>query len=107
MVPLELESRTEKDSRMLCKSWGGSLDRLSFWESRPFETSLRGSRLVAWFVTDRVDVSYFAGDGSCVRWVVGDGGGSVCALLKDESPFILDGVDTMISSSSSSSSETV
>ena len=106
MVPLELESRTEKDSRMLCKSWGGSFERLSFCE-RPLETCLRGSRPAALFVIDRLDVSYFDGDAGCDRWSVGDGGGSVCALLKDGAQFVLDGVDMTISSSSSSSSETV
>ena len=106
MVPLELESRTEKDSRMLCRSWGGSLERLSFWERRPFETSLRGSLVDALLEIERDERSYLEGEAGCERWAIGDGGGSVCALLKDESPFILDGVDTMISSSSSSS-ETV
>jgi hypothetical protein len=47
------------------------------------------------------------GDAGCERCAVGDGGGSVCALLNEESPFILDGVEGIISSSSSSSSETV
>jgi hypothetical protein len=29
IVPVEFESRTEKDSRIECRSWGGSFDRLS------------------------------------------------------------------------------
>lgn len=102
MVPFELESSTEKDSRMLWRSCGGSLERLSFWENMPFETSLRGSLLAPGFA-DRDEVSYFAGDAGCERRTVGDGGGSVCALANLEFPFVLEGVESKISSSSSSS----
>lgn len=69
----------------------------------PFETSLRGSLLGAGLVVADRDVSYFAGDAGCERRAVGDGGGSVCALRNDEAPFVFDGVETKISSSSSSS----
>lgn len=67
------------------------------------ETSLRGSRTGPLLAAD--NVSYFDGDEGCALWAVGDGGGSVCAL-RNVGPFVLDGVETIISSSSSSS-ETV
>jgi len=76
-VPFELESSTENDSRMLWRSWGGSLERLSFCD-RPFETSLRGSRDVL-KEADTLLLSCFWGEDSL--WAVGDGGGSVCARL--------------------------
>lgn len=98
MVPLELESSTEKDSRMLWRSWGGSLERLSL-DERPLETSRRcslgGIVFVVWW-------SYLVGEED-KRCVVGDGGGSVCARRKDDGSGCLEGVDMTISSSSSSS----
>ena len=63
IVPVEFESSTEKDSRMLWRSCGGSLERLSFWLSMLFETRRRGSLpLLGVFEKIRDDVSYLAGD---------------------------------------------
>ena len=104
MAPLEFASRTEKDSRMQCNSWGGSLERLSFWE-RVLEKTRRGEVVIveACDGAEREDESYLEGEGG--RQAVAEGGGSVCALLNVCSEDGLEGVETI--SCSSSSSDTV
>lgn len=86
MDPLLLPSRTEKDSRRLCRRAGGSFDRASFWE-KPEEMLRRGAvgddneglRLVVKlllseeYLDDADVVLVLVGS----RRVVGDGGGSV------------------------------
>lgn len=117
MLPLLLLSRTEKDSRRLWRSWGGSLERESCCD-RPVETRRRGSRfglvvLVRGVLEIESESVVLNLEGETVvvvgsRRAVGDGGGSVCALLVREGSKAAEGLEGVeMVSSSSSSSETV
>lgn len=111
MAPEELESSTENDSRRLCSSAGGIFESGSAWSRADgggvVLAVVRAKSLdrdAGLLYASECDETGLGGSGSLRD---GDGGGSVCALMKDVG-FLEDLVGVLaMSSSSSSSSETV
>ena len=78
MYPVELESSTEKASRIEWRSWGGSLERLSVCVTAEFPAAAGFLRAAA--ATEKVSLLSILDAADRPR-VVGDGGGSVCDLI--------------------------